>query len=103
MKEIWTIVGVGLVLAGLILNGQWRTGSQIDALRSDVGSQIDALRSDVGSQIDALRSDVGSQIDALRADVGDLQQRMVAVELRLGRIEAIVERVHPPYVADADE
>ena len=34
MKEIWTIIGVGLVLAGLILNQGWELRADIAELRA---------------------------------------------------------------------
>ena len=34
MKEVWTIIGVGLVLAGLILNQGWALRADIAELRA---------------------------------------------------------------------
>ena len=58
MKEIWTIIGVGLVLAGLILNQGW-------GLRAD---------------FKAGQSSLQAQIAELRAGQADLQQRVARIE-----------------------
>ena len=58
MKEIWTIIGVGLVLAGLILNQGW-------SLRAD---------------FNAGQSSLQAQIAELRDGQADLQQRVARIE-----------------------
>ena len=59
--EIWTIIGVGVAIAALILNGQRAARADKAELRSD----IQALRRDVGE---------------LRRDVGELRERMARIE-----------------------
>ena len=44
MKEIWTIIGVGLVLAGLILNQGWSLRAEFNAGQSSLQAQIAELR-----------------------------------------------------------
>ena len=58
MKEIWTIIGVGLVLAGLILNQGW-------GLRTDFNEGQSRLQ---------------AQIAELRAGQADLQQQVARIE-----------------------
>ena len=66
MREIWTILGVGIVIVGVVLNGQWR---------------------------------IDDNIRHLGSEVAEVKERLVVLELKVGRIEAIIERVHPPYMA----
>lgn len=44
VKEIWTTLGVGLVLAGLILNQGWSLRADINAVQSSLQAQIAELR-----------------------------------------------------------
>ena len=44
MKEIWTIIGVGLVLAGLILNQGWSLRAEFNAGQSSLQAQIAELQ-----------------------------------------------------------
>ena len=69
MKEIWTIIGVGLVLAGLILNQGW-------GLRADFNEGQRSLRTEFNASLDGLRSDIAE----LRAGQDDLQQRVARIE-----------------------
>ena len=69
MKEIWTIIGVGLVLAGLILN-------QGRGLRADFNAGQNSLR----AEFKAGQSSLQAQIAELRAGQADLQQRVARIE-----------------------
>ena len=69
MKEIWTIIGVGLVLAGLILNQGW-------GLRADFNEGQRSLRTEFNASLDGLRADIAE----LRAGQADLQQRVARIE-----------------------
>ena len=44
MKKIWTTFGVGLVLAGLILNQGWSLRADFNAGQSSLQAQIAELR-----------------------------------------------------------
>lgn len=70
-KDMWTIIGVGLVLAGLLL----AQNSDISELRTEVGN--------------------------LRTEVSDLRERMARVETIVERLQIVVERAHPLAVASA--
>ena len=69
MKEIWTIIGVGLVLAGLILNQGW-------GLRAEFNEGQRSLRTEFNASLDGLRADIAE----LRAGQADLQQRVARIE-----------------------
>ena len=69
MKEIWTIIGVGLVLAGLILNQGW-------GLRADFNEGQRNLRTEFNASLDGLRADIAE----LRAGQAELQQRVARIE-----------------------
>ena len=77
--EIWTIIGVGIALASLMLTG-------LRSLRAD----ITELRRDLGKQIGGVRDDLGQQIAELRADVGQLRERMAHLE---GLLEGLREAI----------
>ena len=59
--EIYTIIGVAIALAALILNGQRFTANSIAELRQD----LNALRDRVNGDISALGERVHSDIAAL--------------------------------------
>lgn len=94
---IGTIVGTGLVLAGLLSAQFGVVNTRIDDLAASVNTRID----DVNSRIDDLRSEVAE----LRADVRGLDTRLRAVEITLGKVGQrleTLERLHLPS-ADAGE
>ena len=76
MKEIWTTIGVGLVLAGLILNQGW-------GLRADFNEGQSSLQ---------------AQIAELRAGQADLQQRVARIEGLLQGMLPSVAFVDPAAV-----
>lgn len=45
--EMWTIIGVGIALASLILAGQRSLRNELSDVRKHVGEQIAELRNDV--------------------------------------------------------
>ena len=71
-KDMWTIIGVGLVLAGLLL-----------AQSSDI-------------------SELRAEVRDVRAEVSALRERMVRVETIVERLQTVVERAHPMAVAAAE-
>ena len=77
--ELWTIVGVGVALAGL----QWRMHA---ALRQDLSGRIDGLSGRVdslGGRVDSLSGRVDSlsdRIDAMQADLANVKERLARVE-----------------------
>ena len=71
-KDMWTIIGVGLVLAGLLL-----------AQSSDI-------------------SELRAEVRDVRAEVSALRERLVRVETIVERLQTVVERTHPMAVAAAE-
>ena len=76
MKEIWTIIGVGVVLAGLILNQGW-------GLRTEFKTGQASLQ---------------AQIAELQAGQADLQQRVARIEGLLQGMLPSVAFVDPASV-----
>ena len=84
-RIILAIVGVGLALAGLILQQMNGFGSNIAVLRDDMG----VLRDDVEglrTEVTGLRSEVAglrTEVRELRDDVADLRERVTRIETLL--------------------
>ncbi len=66
--EIFSILGVGIALAGIILNGQRQ-------LRRDM---------------EQLRAETISRADKLTADFADLRREVSGLDARLSRLEGVV-------------
>ncbi len=77
--EIYTIIGVAIALAGLILNGQRYTANSIAELRRD----LNALRDRVNGDISALG-------ERVHGDIAALGQRVSRVE---GLLEGIRDSI----------
>ena len=69
--EIWTIVGVGIALATLILNGQRSLSGEISEVRTEV-------------------AEVRTEVAEVRTDVGQLRERMAHLE---GLLEGLREAI----------
>jgi len=79
MREIWTIIGTGVAIIAV------------------VATLHQSMRTDIGSMEEGIRAEISALDDRLRA----VEVRTERLEVKLSRIEAIVERAHPPLVADA--
>ena len=84
--EIYTIIGVAIALAALILNGQRFTANSIAELRQD----LNALSDRVNGDISALGERVNGDISALGEQVNALGQRVSRVE---GLLEGIRDSI----------
>ena len=85
---VFTILGVGVSLAAIVLNGQRSLRNEIAAVETRLGKRIDAN----GKRIDDTKSELRGEINAvetrLRGEIG-------AVETRLGkRMDRLEERVN---------
>ena len=69
MELNWTVIGVGVALASVIITAQTCTNSQITSLRTDVREDISSLRTDVRGDISSLRTDVRGDVSSLRTHV----------------------------------
>ena len=79
MREIWTIIGTGIAIIAVVV------------------TLHQSMRTEIGSMEEGIRAEIGALDDRLRA----VEVRTERLEVKLSRIEAIVERAHPPLVADA--
>ena len=84
--EFWAIITVGVILGGLILNGQ-------RSLRHDLGKRID----DQGKRFD----DLGKRIDRLDERVGSLTTEMAALKATVETFFRV--RIDPPPPAPNPE
>ena len=88
MKEIWTIIGVGLVLAGLILNQGW-------GLRADFNEGQRSLRTEFSESQRNLRTEFNASLDGLRADIAELRAGQAELQQRVARIEGLLQGMLP--------
>ena len=88
MKEIWTIIGVGLVLAGLILNQGW-------GLRADFNEGQRSLRAEFSESQKNLRTEFNASLDGLRADIAELRAGQDDLQQRVARIEGLLQGMLP--------
>ena len=87
--EIYTIIAVGVALAGLILNGQRNTAKRITELRR----HLNALSDRVNQDISALSERVNQNIAALGKRVDALGERVNALGERVARLEGLMEGI----------
>lgn len=88
MKEIWTIIGVGLVLAGLILNQGW-------GLRADFNEGQRSLRTEFSESQKNLRTEFNASLDGLRSDIAELRAGQADLQQRVARIEGLLQGMLP--------
>ena len=102
--EIYTIIGVAIALAALILNGQRFTANpiaelrqNINALRDRVNGDISALGERVNGDISALGERVNGDISALgervNGDISALGEQVNALVQRVSRVEGLLEGI----------
>ena len=72
-KEIYTIVGVGVALAAIMLSSH-------AALRADMRSEHTELRSGIAE----LRSDMREDFAAVRSEIRELAERVIRIEVMHG-------------------
>ena len=58
--EIYTIIGVAIALAGLILNGQRAMAAAVTELRREFRGEMNDLRSEMHREFTALREQISS-------------------------------------------
>ena len=100
-----TVITVGIMLAGLILNGQrtQRTemNAQIKSLREEMQSEFKSVREEMQSKFKSVREEIGG----LREEIGGLRERMAHVEGLLEGLlrEAFIGRRAAPAEAVAED
>ena len=83
---ILSVIGVGVALAAIILNGQRAVRSEINGLRTEFRSDINGLRSEFNNELNGLRSEINglrSEINGLRSEVRALGERVARIEGQL--------------------
>ena len=85
-----TVITVGIMLAGLILNGQ-RTQ------RTEMNTQIKSLREEMQVEFKTLREETQSAFKTVREEIGGLRERMAHLE---GLIEGLREAITGRRVAE---
>ena len=81
--EFYTIIGVAIGLAGLILNGQFSGHRALADLRREVGelrSEIAHLRSEMYRELAALREEMHREFAAVRTELSALTERVARLE-----------------------
>ena len=74
--EIWTILGVGVALAGLIFSG-------LRGLRADLNERMDRL----DGRIDRLEA----RMDKFEGELGELRKDQARLDNRMARLEGLLE------------
>ena len=69
---ILSVIGVGVVLAALIVNGQRASRVEIASIRSELRTEIAAVRTEIAS--------VRTEVTAVRADIRTLSDRVARLE-----------------------
>ena len=80
---IGTIVGTGLVVAGLLAGVMYALIAGVNTRFDDVNTRID----DMNTRIDDVRTGLTAQIAGLSTRIDDLAGRMDRIETRMDRIE----------------
>ena len=87
--ELIAIIGVGVTLAGLILNGQRYQREEIKTLREETLAGFKALREEINN--------LREEINNLREEINNLRERMAHLE---GLLEGLREAITGRRVAE---
>ena len=69
--KLWTILGVGIALAALIVEGRIATNREIAVLRTDMNERFEASRASMNESIAASRASTNESIAAPRASTNE--------------------------------
>ena len=75
-REMYTIIGVGVALAALLLSSQ-------SGLRAEMRDSHASLRAEIAEVRTGIR-DVRVEMRDMRTDIGQLGERVARIEVRLG-------------------
>ena len=78
--EFYTIIGVAIALAGLIINSHRSLSVSMAQMRAEHLEAIGALRTEYVEGIGALRSEYRETTGELRKDLGALGERVARLE-----------------------
>ena len=99
--ELWTIVGVGVALAGLMLSGQQRIGARMDRDKADLIARMDRDKdeliarmdrdkAELIARMDRDKAELIARMDRLESQIGDLRERTAHSD---GLLEGLREAV----------
>lgn len=87
--ELIAIIGVGVALAGLILNGQSSQRAEI----MDLQGGLEELREDTQAEFNSMREETQSEFKVVRSEISGLRERMARLQgLLEGLREAVTDR-----------
>ena len=89
--ELIATLAAGVVVAGLILNGQNQTNRRIDGLEQRIEARVDALEQRVDGRIDALEQRISNFELQVNQRFDRLEARLAALEQRVARLEGVLD------------
>ena len=89
--ELIAILAVGVVVAGLILNGQTQTNRRLDTNEQRTGARIDALKQRMDARIDALEQRISTIELQINQRFDRLEARLATLEQRVARLEGVLD------------
>ena len=96
--ELIAILGVGVALATLMLNGQYtqraETRSEFQAVRAEMQTQ----RAETQAEFQAVRAETRAEFQAQRKDINSLLGRMAHLEGRMAHLEGLLEGLREAIV-----
>lgn len=102
-KEIYTIIGVGVTLAALLITSQ-------SGLRADMRDEHSAIRAEmreahlaIRAEIADVRSEMRNGQAALRTELADVRAELVDIRTDIGRLGERVARIEVRLDIPADE
>ena len=93
--EILTIIGIGIVLAGLILNEQRVSSAATKSLRAEIAEQMAGQRAEI-AKLRTEVAEVRTEVAELCTEVAQLRERMAHLE---GLLEGLREAITHSRVA----
>ena len=89
--EMYTIIGIGIALAGLMLNGQRLLRGETAALRQEMNRKIAALREEMHDEIAQLRQETRGEFAELRGEITELRREIAGLRERMARVEGLLD------------
>ena len=88
--ELWTIVGVGIALAGLMLSGQQRLGTRMDRDKAELIAEMDRDKAELIARMDRDKAELIARMERVENQIGDLRERIAHSD---GLLEGLREAV----------
>ena len=73
--ELWTIVGIGIAFAGLMLSGQHRLGVRMDRIETRLSARIDHFEAALIARMDRDKAELIARMERVENQIGDLRER----------------------------